>query len=193
MKPAYTLILLLSCAIVIPLYFLQGILNHIITSPYLQAFFTSAFLEELAKLIPLIPLFKRTRNIENRFFLPLAAILTGFGFAITENILYSVTLDGTGVIIRTFTTLPLHIGATLTIALLVNAAIRLSHPEKRQRHIIKGFAVGWLIHAVYNTLLITADRVDHSGWQALCIITAGALVLFSLLFPAAYLMREQIK
>jgi RsiW-degrading membrane proteinase PrsW (M82 family) len=76
---------------------------------------------------------------------------SAIGFALFENILYVVQKGiGTGVL-RAFSSIPLHVFTGIILGMYVGRAKFTSDSRARTLLIIKGFALAWLFHGLYDT------------------------------------------
>ncbi len=170
--PAALVELLLS---MIPVFAAGGIVGAAIKS-----FIVIAPIEETVKLgVVLLFIWKNVNfNEEND-----GIVYTGaaaIGFALLENIMYVLQSGfGTG-IMRAVTSIPLHTFTGVLMGYFVGIAKFAPDAGKRNRTIRKGFIIAYLIHAVYDTLVLSATAA------ALLIIP---LVIALFVFGGIYLKK----
>ncbi len=170
--PAALVELLLS---MIPLFAMGGIVGAA-----LKSFIVIAPIEEAVKLgVVLIFIWKNNHfNEEND-----GIVYTGaaaIGFALLENIMY-VFQNGLGIgIMRAVTSIPLHTFTGVLMGYFVGIAKFAPDTGKRNRAVWKGFIIAYLIHAVYDTLVLSATAA------AILIIP---LVIALFVFGISYLKK----
>ncbi len=76
---------------------------------------------------------------------------SAIGFALLENILY-VAQNGIGTgVLRAFTSIPLHVFAGIILGMYVGRAKFAADDRTRALLILKGFALVWFFHGLYDT------------------------------------------
>ncbi|MDR0513031.1 MAG: PrsW family intramembrane metalloprotease [Treponema sp.] len=132
---------------------------------FFNVFFRIAFLEELARLILLIPFFylvKRRNPVDAKTCASLG-LVSGLGFAMLENALYGIA-DVSIAFLRAFTASPIHAACGIRVGMAVFYSTK--QPEKALFSFI--FAV--FIHGAYN-MTITSPALP-SFFAVLIAITA---------------------
>jgi len=120
------------------------------------SFVTSAFVEEFFKYIVLYFLVWRNRNLNEKFDGIVYAVFISLGFASIENIMYvfSEDLGGTTTAInRAIFSIPAH--ALFGVVMGYHFTMSKFEKNKKTRHFILAFTVPWLLHAVYNFILLS--------------------------------------
>ena len=155
--------MLLGAAAVIPAALVELLLGMIpvfavggIAGATLKSFIVIAPIEEAVKLgVVLLFIWKNSHfNEENDGIVYTGAV--AIGFALLENIMYVVQSGfGTGVM-RAVTSIPLHTFTGVLMGYFVGIARFAPDAGKRTRSIWKGFIIAYLIHAVYDTLALSA-------------------------------------
>jgi RsiW-degrading membrane proteinase PrsW (M82 family) len=96
------------------------------------------------------------------------AVCLSLGFAFAENIMYGLG-DGTALILRAFTAVPLHATATGIMGYWFGMARR--NPAQAAAMMRKGLLVAVLVHGLYDFFLFTGT-----------VLAFGALVVLALAF-----------
>lgn len=125
-------------------------------SPGLLGAVTSSFIqiapvEELCKLgVVLLFVWQKAQfNEENDGIVYVGA--SAIGFALLENILYVAQKGiGTGVL-RAFSSIPLHVFSGIIMGMYVGRAKLTTRETARTLLIVKGFALAWFFHGLYDT------------------------------------------
>jgi len=135
--------------------FLQGFGNGLfgeITAGY-NAFIVASFNEELFKYIAVLILVWRSRHFNEKFDGIVYAVFVSLGFAAVENILYVVQQGaGTG-LLRAFTSVPGH--AIFGIVMGYYLGLAKFFPEKRSTHMINAFFWPFMLHGIYDYILMS--------------------------------------
>ena len=139
---------------------------------FFNIFFRIAFLEELSRVIVLVPLFyfiKRKRSgLTARGGITAAecaalGLVAGLGFAMLESAFYGIT-DANITLLRAFTAAPVHGACGIRVGVAV--FFFSSHPAKA----LFGFIFAVLIHGAYNMMI--ANPALPSALAILIAITA---------------------
>jgi len=141
---------------------------------FFDVFIRIAFLEELSRLIVLVPLFhaiQRRRKMDVSFYASLG-LVAGLGFAMFENAFYGLA-DANITLLRAFTSAPLHGACGIRVAL---AVFFFTHSPAKALFLFL-FAV--LVHGAYNMMIVSPALPS-----ALAI-----LVAFTALFSALPFLR----
>lgn len=120
------------------------------------SFIISSFVEEIFKYIILFFLLWRNKNLNEKFDGIVYAVFISLGFALIENILYvfSEDLGGTSTAInRAIFSVPGH--ALFGVAMGYYFAMARFDKSHKTKYLILGFIVPWLLHAVYNFILLS--------------------------------------
>jgi RsiW-degrading membrane proteinase PrsW (M82 family) len=138
----------------LPLFYLPGFAGAAAT-----AFIQVAPVEEACKLaaVLLYAWRKPAFNEENDGIVYAGA--AAIGFAVLENILYVARLGlGTGVL-RAFTAIPSHVLTAVIMGLSVGRARFAPSRAARQRLVLRGFALAWLIHGLYDAFAMSGTAL----------------------------------
>lgn len=136
------------------------------------AFVTAAFVEEGIKYFILKRWLFRLSAFDEIMDGIVYAVCISLGFAFAENLMYGLG-DGTALILRAFTAVPLHATATGIMGYWFGMAKR--NPAQAGPMMRKGFIAAVLVHGLYNFFLFTGT-----------ILAFGALVVLAMSFR--YLM-----
>lgn len=120
------------------------------------SFVVSSFVEEFFKYIVLFFLVWKNKNLNERFDGIVYAVFISLGFAFIENLLFvfSDDLGGkTTAINRAIFSIPAH--ALFGVAMGYHFAMAKFEPDKKLKHFILAFISPWLLHAVYNFILLS--------------------------------------
>ena len=133
---------------------------------FFNIFFRIAFLEELSRVVVLVPLFHMIKRKSGGITAPEGAALglvAGLGFAMLESAFYGIT-DANITLLRAFTAAPVHGACGIRVGVAVFFLTK--HPARAI--FIFSFAV--LIHGAYN-MMITSPALP-SALAVLIAITA---------------------
>lgn len=84
---------------------------------------------------------------------------SAIGFALFENILYVVQNGiGTGVL-RAFSSIPLHVFTGIILGMYLGRAKFAPDSGARTRLILKGFALAWFFHGLYDTFALSGNAL----------------------------------
>ena len=126
-------------------------------------FVVAGFTEELFKFLMVSLLFLRNRNFNERYDGIVYAVAISLGFAAVENVMY-VLKGGMQVgIIRAFTAVPAH--AFFGIVMGYYFGLARFVPGARSANLSKAFVIPWLLHGLYDFLLLSQNQ-----WLLLCFI-----------------------
>jgi protease PrsW len=119
------------------------------------AFVQVAWVEELMKLgvVLLFVWNSKTFNEENDGIVYVGA--SALGFAMLENISYVLKLGMTTGVLRAITAMPLHCFTGVIMGYYVGLAKFSPDKQHQRNHIFKGFFLAYIIHGVYDALLLT--------------------------------------
>ena len=134
----------------LPIYGGGKLLNALTT-----AFIQVAWVEELAKLgvVMLFAWHNKNFNEENDGIVYVGA--SALGFAMLENIFYVLDRGITVGIMRSITAIPLHTFSGVIMGYYVGLAKFSPTGKKVKKNLIKGFVLAYLLHGVYDALLLT--------------------------------------
>ncbi len=138
----------------LPLFSLPGFAGAAVT-----AFIQVAPVEEGCKLAAVLLLAwrKPAFNEENDGIVYAGA--AAIGFAVLENVLYVARLGlGTGVL-RAFTAIPLHVLTAVIMGLSVGRARFAGSLAARRHLVLRGFALAWLFHGLYDALAMSGSAL----------------------------------
>ncbi len=119
---------------------------------FLTAFVTSALIEESSKLFVVFRFLVPKKDFDEVADGIVYTIGASMGFAILENILYSVDNPLSLILLRGFTAVPLHAIASGIMGYYIGRS-KFEHPSIR----FKGLFFAVLVHGTYNFLLFTAS------------------------------------
>ena len=128
----------------------------IMAEAFFCAFIVAALTEEFYKYIVLFFLIWRNDNLNERFDGIVYAVFISLGFAGAENLLYCINPSFGGVstaLSRALFAVPGH--ALFGVAMGYYFAIARFEPEHRSKHLILAFFVPYLLHGVYNFILMS--------------------------------------
>jgi len=128
-----------------------------LTSAAYEAFVVASFSEELFKYIAVMLFFWRNRNFNERMDGIVYAAFVSLGFAMVENVLYVFQNGMPTGILRAFTAVPLHAVTGITMGFFLGFA-RMSS-VKRTANLIAAFVVPFLIHGVYDFMLMSEEGI----------------------------------
>jgi protease PrsW len=162
----------------IPVFAVGGILGAIIKS-----FVVIAPIEEALKLaVVMIFIWKNPEfNEENDGIVYVGA--AAIGFAMLENVLYVVQSGFFTGIMRAVTSVPLHTFTGVLMGYFVGIAKFAPTPKERNNKIWKGFFLAWVIHAIYDSFVLSETAA------ALMIIP---LVVALFVFGIIYLKKGEV-
>jgi len=138
----------------LPLFALPGLAGATAT-----AFVQVAPVEEACKLAAVMVYVwrKPAFNEENDGIVYAGA--AAIGFAALENVLYVAQFGlGTGVL-RAFTAIPSHVLTAVIMGLSVGRARFAPSRAARQRRLLRGFVLAWLIHGLYDALSLSGSAL----------------------------------
>jgi len=131
-----------------------------ITGQFGEAVFTSfaiaALVEEGFKFIALYFLVWHSKNLNERVDGIVYAVFISLGFAGVENVLYvfNPQLGGMSTaLMRAIISVPAH--GLFGIIMGYHFAIAKFEPQNKVRHIFLAFFMPWLVHGIYNTILLS--------------------------------------
>lgn len=138
----------------LPIYGGQGVISGI-----LEAFVQVAWVEELCKLgVVLLFVWKnRHFNEENDGIVYVGA--SALGFAMLENVAYVLSSGLNTGLLRAITAIPLHCFTGVLMGYYTGLAKFSSTARERRRLIFKGFFWAYMVHGVYDALLMTHTYV----------------------------------
>lgn len=122
---------------------------------FTTAFIQVAWVEELAKLSVVMLVAWRSKNFdeENDGIVYVGA--AALGFAMLENVFYVMGHGVSTGILRALTAMPLHAFTGVLMGYYVGLAKFTDTPKKRRALIFKGFLWAYLLHGVYDALIMT--------------------------------------
>lgn len=129
--------------------------GHRIGDAVIIAFVQVAWVEELGKLGVVLLFAWNSRHFdeENDGIVYVGA--SALGFAMLENVGYVLGFGVSTGIMRALTAMPLHCFTGVIMGYYVGLAKFSNNPLKRKLNIFTGFMAAYLIHALYNALLLT--------------------------------------
>jgi len=138
-------------------YFLDPVFSQFTPFTYivLTAFVTSALVEESSKLLVIRKFMIPKKEFDEVFDGIIYTMGASMGFAILENLLYSVGNPPSLMILRGITAVPLHATASGIMGYYIGRA-KFDHPLYQYI----GLFYGMLIHGTYNFLLFTASPLS---------------------------------
>ena len=124
-------------------------------STFARGFLSAAMVEKAGAFIFILVLTYRTPPMLMVLNMVISAMLLGLGFATVENITYALAVREPVVIVRLFSSVPLHV---LTCGLMgyALALMRFSgSPGNRLRYVLGALLVPLLFHGLYDTMLMS--------------------------------------
>ncbi|HOT46048.1 MAG TPA: cyclic nucleotide-binding domain-containing protein [Spirochaetota bacterium] len=139
--------------------------NHLVfQSAIARGFLSAALVEKAGAFLFILALTYRTPPMLMVLNMTISAMLLGLGFATVENIVYALAVREPVIVVRLFSSVPLHV---LTCGLMgyCLALMRFSgSPGNRLRYALGAFAVPLLFHGLYDTMLMRGG--DGTYWIA---------------------------
>jgi len=120
------------------------------------AFVSSSFVEEVFKFAVLFFLVWFNRNLNEPLDGIVYAVFISLGFAGIENVLYVFNPELGGIstaVLRAVFSVPGH--ALFGVMMGYYFALAKFEPQKRAWHLIKAFILAWLLHGIYNFILLS--------------------------------------
>lgn len=126
-----------------------------------RGFLSAALVEKAGAFIFILALTYRTPPMLMVLNMTISAMLLGLGFATVENIVYALAIREPVIVVRLFSSVPLHV---LTCGLMGYglALMRFSgSPGGRLRHALGAFIVPLLFHGLYDTMLMSGGAATY--------------------------------
>ena len=162
--------LLLGVFISLPVILLEKYLENFISiagdDSYMKAgfsaFIVASFSEELFKLIAVYWLIWKNPNFNELFDGIVYCVFVSLGFAGIENVIY-VFSGGTSVaLLRAFTAVPAH--TLFGVAMGYNFGLAKFNKNKRSFYLIFSFIVPFILHGIYDFILMSNDGLLLLGF-----------------------------
>ena len=162
--------LLLGVFISLPVILLEKYFENFISiagdDSYLKAgfsaFIVASFSEELFKLIAVYWLIWKNSNFNELFDGIVYCVYVSLGFAAIENVIY-VFSGGTSVaLLRAFTAVPAH--TLFGVAMGYNFGLAKFNKNKRVFYLIFSFIVPFILHGIYDFILMSNDGLLLLGF-----------------------------
>jgi protease PrsW len=119
-----------------------------------DGFIVAGATEEAFKYLMVFILIWRNRNFNEKFDGIVYAVSVALGFATVENIFYVFSGNSLQVgLLRAFTAVPGHTVFGIVMGFYLGLA-RFS-PDRRSRYLLRAFTVPWLLHGVYDFMLLS--------------------------------------
>ncbi|HNW27616.1 MAG TPA: cyclic nucleotide-binding domain-containing protein [Spirochaetota bacterium] len=145
-------------------------MNYLVfQSTLARGFLSAAMIEKAGAFIFILVLTYRTPPMLMVLNMTISAMLLGLGFATVENIVYALAVREPVIVVRLFSSVPLHV---LTCGLMGYglALMRFSgSPGNRLRHALGAFIVPLLFHGLYDTMLMSGGAGTY--WIAPLLVT----------------------
>ncbi len=124
-------------------------------NPFFLAFFQAGFIEELFKYLVVVLLVWKSKHFDEEFDGIIYAVYVSMGFALVENILYVFGSEHSLIIglTRAVTAVPAH--AIFAIAMGYYLGLAKFKPQKLKLYFILAFVVAWLMHGVYDYIIMS--------------------------------------
>jgi RsiW-degrading membrane proteinase PrsW (M82 family) len=149
--------------IVLPVIFVESYLaglNPFIRNPMegaWHAFVVAGFTEELFKFFALYLLIWKNPNFNEKFDGIVYAVFVSLGFAMVENIMYVLEGGHQVALTRAWTAVPAH--AIFGIAMGYYFGIAHMYDELRKAYLQKAFLIPFLLHGVYDFILMAGSPI----------------------------------
>lgn len=147
-----------GCLSVLPVLFVgdftEILVPHLrgIAKPLYTAFIQAGFVEEFFKFVIVLLIVWWSKHFDEKFDGIIYSVYVSMGFALVENFLY-VTGYGLGTgLMRFFTAVPAH--GIFAIAMGYYIGLAKFTPNKRVLYLLMAFVSAWLIHGVYDAILM---------------------------------------
>jgi protease PrsW len=165
--------LLAGAFIILPVLFVEGIISQIgealggLSLAVWKAFAVAGFTEEIFKYLALFLLFWKSREFNDKYDGIVYGTFISLGFAGVENVLYVVSEGYVTGLVRAFTAVPAHAIFGITMGFYFGLAR--FYPKKRNTMKIRAFFIPFLLHGIYDFILMT-------GIEWLWIVFLGFLI-----------------
>ena len=126
-----------------------------ISKAIIIAFVQIAWVEELAKLSVVLLFTWKNKNFNEANDGIVYVGASALGFAMLENIFYVLSLGMTIGILRAVTAMPLHCFTGVIMGYYVGKAKFAPNREITKRNILKGFFLAFVLHGIYDALILT--------------------------------------
>jgi len=141
-----------------------------------------AFLEEFAKLLPVVWFSGRTRRIDEPMDGIVYAVAAALGFATVENTLYAWTYGPLVVVLRAFTATLAHVAFSGLVGYHYGRAIFRGGPGHSRAHVrvVLAFLAAVVLHGSYDALLRIGADPRNPVWigrAAVLFVVPASLVL----------------
>lgn len=157
-----------GAVIVLPIIFAEKMIGFLGASlqgmpkAFYTAFFVAALCEEAFKYAAFMIIFWRNKEFNEKFDGIVYASFISLGFAAVENILY-VSGGGVSVAIsRAFTAVPAHAIFGITMGYYLGLAK--FFPDRRKINLQKAFVVPFLLHGIYDFILMSEHQLLLLGF-----------------------------
>lgn len=129
-------------------------------SLFIRSFFIASLLEEFAKMLFIFLLIKLLKEIEINFAEGLFyGIILGMSFGITENIFYGINSTFWPTLLRSITSLPLHLLTSGIAAYFLMLFDFSNHQNDSWEKILKGFFIVILLHGIYDYSIFSGSNL----------------------------------
>lgn len=165
--------LLVGGLILIPAFFIENALSELapfsgaVPGAAYSGFVVAGFTEEFLKYLAVFFIFYRSRQFNERYDGIVYAVSVSLGFAAAENIFYVFSHGLQTGLIRAFTAVPAH--AFMGIAMGYYFGLARFFPAKKRQYMAKAFIVPWLLHGIYDFILLSQHPLLLTGFIPLMI------------------------
>lgn len=145
--------------IVLPVIFVERFIMalqpdmHPIMDAGYNAFLVAALVEEAFKYLALFLLIWKSPEFNEKFDGIVYAVFISLGFAAVENVLYVIEGGVNTGLIRAITAVPAH--ALFGVTMGYYFGIARMYPELRDSHMWKAFLIPFILHGIYDFLLMS--------------------------------------
>jgi CRP-like cAMP-binding protein/RsiW-degrading membrane proteinase PrsW (M82 family) len=154
-------------------------------------FLYAALVEKAASFIFILILMYQSKSILMVLNSVISAMLFGLGFSTVENILYSFAVHKSIIVVRLFSSVPVHV-LTCGIIGYYLALMRLSGSRiDKVRHVLKALFIPICFHGLYDTLLFTGGA--GTFWIAPLIIVLILIMEYTLAKSQTLPMRDGLR
>ncbi|HEU4964711.1 MAG TPA: PrsW family glutamic-type intramembrane protease [Bacilli bacterium] len=146
---------LLGLLSAIPVMYLVSGLDRHIASPYVHTFLAVAVVEELSKFVLAYWFAFRHREFDEEYDGIVYAVAVSLGFATAESVIKVLTLGWSTIPVRTLFTVPGHALFAVIMGFYLGRAKFADSSKKRALFFTLSLGYPWLVHGIYDSLLIS--------------------------------------
>lgn len=121
------------------------------------SFFAIGFIEEFSKWLVTIFFLKKNKQVDTLFDYILYAIYIGLGFALVENVLYTITGGIFVALVRAFLTVPAHAFYAITMGYYLGKA----KVYKQKNAYLLSLFIPVLLHGTFDSFILVGDYLSY--------------------------------